>query len=291
MSTMSNASKGLIITSLGIFIMSLESLFIKLTTIPPLTFSFYIGLFMFISMTGILLVKQRDVLREVTRTSFSILILCSVIMGSSNIFFISAIKNTTVANVVLIFGTSALFSSFFAYLIYKEKIKKNIIIASFFMFIGLFIIFNDKLGQGNLTGNIYAVLTTMSFSISFVILTRYTNISRVVLTATSGIYLAIASYILADSIIIDLNTFLIIATMGLLITPISRVLLGNGTKFINASEISLLMIIETIMAIVWVWIFLNEVPSFNTFIGGGIILITLVINSVYNLRKKDLSLS
>ena len=131
----------------------------------------------------------------------------------------------------------------------------------------------------------------MSFSISFVILTRYTQISRVVLTATSGIYLAIASYILADSILIDLNTFFIIATMGLLITPISRVLLGNGTKFINASEISLLMIIETIMAIVWVWIFLKEVPSFNTFIGGGIILITLVINSVYNLRKKDLSTS
>ncbi len=77
--------------------------------------------------------------------------------------------------------------------------------------------------------------------------------------------------------------------MGLLITPISRVLLGNGTKFINASEISLLMIIETIMAIVWVWIFLKEVPSFNTFIGGGIILITLIVNSVYNLRKKDLS--
>lgn len=284
---MTNTSKGLLITSIGVLIMSLESLFIKLTTISPITFSFYLGIFMFLSMMGTLLLKQRDVLKEITKVSFPILLLCAVLMGSSNIFFISAIKNTTVANVVIIFGTSALFSSFFAYLFYKEKIGKNILYASFFMFIGLFIIFNDKLGLGNLTGNIYAVLCTMTFSLSFVLLSKYTKISRVALTAVTGIYLSIITFILADSIEIDLYTFGVIAAMGLLITPISRVLIGNGTKFISASEVSLLMIIETIMAPVWVWMFLKEVPSSNTFIGGGIILITLIVNSLYNLRKKE----
>ena len=73
--------------------------------------------------------------------------------------------------------------------------------------------------------------------------------------------------------------------MGLLITPFSRVLMGNGTKFISASEVSLLMIIETIMAPVWVWLFLNEIPSSNTFIGGSIILATLILNSIYTLKK------
>ena len=44
--------------------------------------------------------------------------------------------------------------------------------------------------------------------------------------------------------------------MGLLISPISkRVLMGNGTKYISASETTLLMIIETVMAPIWVWIF------------------------------------
>jgi drug/metabolite transporter (DMT)-like permease len=73
--------------------------------------------------------------------------------------------------------------------------------------------------------------------------------------------------------------------MGLLITPISRVLIGNGAKYISASEVSLLMLIETIMAPIWVWIFLNEIPSIYTFIGGGIIVITLIINSLYTLKK------
>jgi drug/metabolite transporter (DMT)-like permease len=43
------------------------------------------------------------------------------------------------------------------------------------------------------------------------------------------------------------------------------------------------------MAPVWVWIFLDEVPSSYTFIGGSIIVATLVANSLYTLRK-DISL-
>lgn len=283
---MNNTSKGLLVTSIGVLIMSLESLFIKLTTISPITFSFYLGIFMFLSMTVTLIIKQKNALKEITKTSFPILLLCGVLMGSSNIFFISAIKSTTVANVVIIFGTSALFSSFFAYIFYKQKISKNIYYASFFMFIGLFVIFNDKLGLGNLVGNMYAVLCTITFSLSFVLLARYTKISRVALTAVTGIFLALATLILADTISIDFYTFLIIAIMGLLITPISRVLIGNGTKFISASEVSILMIIETIMAPIWVWIFLKEIPSSNTFIGGGIILLTLIVNSLYTLKKE-----
>lgn len=284
---MSNNVKGLGITSLGVFIMSLESLFIRFTTIDSITFSFYLGIFMFVSMSATLLIKQREVIKDIRKNSFSILVFCAILMASSNIFFISAIKSTSVANVVLIFGTSALFSSFFAYLLYKERISRNIIVASFFMFIGLFIIFSDSLGVGNLLGNIYALLCTSTFSFSFVLLAKYTKISRVVLTALTGLFLSLITIILTDSIIIDMNNFLIIAIMGLLITPISRVLIGNGTKYINASEVSLLMIIETIMAPIWVWLFLKEIPSSNTFIGGSIIIATLVINSLYTLRKKE----
>jgi len=283
----SNNAKGLGITSLGVFIMSLESLFIKFTTIDSITFSFYLGIFMFISMSVTLLLKQKNVIKDIKNNSFSILILCALLMGSSNIFFISAIKSTTVANVVLIFGTSALFSSFFAYLLYKEKVSINIIIASFFMFIGLFIIFNDSLGIGNMLGNIYALLCTSTFSLAFVLLAKYSQISRVGLTALTGIFISIIAFFLTDSISIDMNNFLIIAIMGLLITPISRVLIGNGTKYISASEVSLLMIIETIMAPIWVWIFLNEIPAENTFLGGSIIVFTLILNSIYTLRKKE----
>ena len=282
---MTNNAKGLALTSLGVFIMSLESLFIKFTTISPFLFSFYIGIFMFISMISTFIFKEKAVLKKALNTNLLMLIVCAILMGTSNIFFITAVKTTTVANVVIIFSTAALFSALFAYLFYREKITKNIIVASFFMFVGLFIIFNDKLEIGSIEGNIYALLCTAFFATSYVILSRYKDMDRFILTAFSGLALSMIAFFFCDDLAIDFKTLAVVMIMGLLISPISRVFLGNGAKYISASEVSLLMIIETIMAPVWVWIFLNEVPSSYTFIGGSIIVATLIVNSLYTLKK------
>jgi drug/metabolite transporter (DMT)-like permease len=282
---LTNNAKGLALTSSGIFIMSLESLLIKYTTISSYVFSFYLGIFIFISMIVTLFFKEKAYIKNAFKSSIFILIICAVMMGASNIFFITAVKTTTVANVVIIFSTSALFSALISYLLYREKITKNILYASFFMFIGLYVIFNDSLEFGSLKGNIYALLCTMLFSISFVLLSKYKEMDRIVLTAFSGIAISILAFLLSEDLKIDMNNLIIVMFMGLIISSFSRVLIGNGAKYISASEVSLLMLIETIMAPIWVWIFLNEIPTIYTFIGGSIIIITLIINSLYTLKK------
>lgn len=285
---MSNSAKGIAITSLGILIMSLESLFIKFTSVSSFLFSFYIGIFMFISMATTFLFKEKEYLKNALKTSLPLMLICSACMATSNIFFITAVKTTTVANVVIIFSTSALFTALIAFLLFKERPRKNVFIASFFMFVGLFIIFNDNLGIGSMEGNIYAILCTVFFSISFVLLSRFKEMNRLVITAFSGIILSLIACFFVDYLAIDSKTLVIVMVMGLLITPISRVLLGVGAKYIRASEVSLLMLIETVMAPIWVWIFLNEVPSIYTFIGGSVIIVTLIVNSLYTAKQKDI---
>ena len=285
---MSNNAKGLMLTSIGIFIMSVESLMIKYTTVSSFVFSFYLGIFIFASTAGSLLFKKKEYVKNALTSSFGMLIICATMMAISNIFFITAVKTTIVANVVIIFSTSALFSSLIAYLLYKEKMTRNIFYASFFMFIGLFIIFSDELSFGSMEGNIYALLCTILFSVSFVLLSKYKEMDRVVLTALSGVALSVITYFLSDDLKIDTTNLLIVMSMGLVISSISRVLIGNGAKYISASEVSLLMLIETIMAPIWVWIFLNEIPSSNTYIGGSIIILTLIVNSLYTLKKEEI---
>ncbi|MAC83293.1 MAG: EamA family transporter [Arcobacter sp.] len=286
---MTNNAKGLALTSSGIFIMSLESLFIKYATVSPMVLSFYLGIFIFISMITTLLFKKKEYIKTAFKSSIGILILCAFIMGCSNIFFISAIKMITVANVVIIFSTSALFSSLIAYLFFREKITKNILYASFFMFVGLFVIFSDKLEFGSIKGNVFALLCTISLSLSFVIMSRYKEINRLLLIAFAGLALSIIAFFQSDDLKIDINNLLIIMFMGLVVSSFSRVLLGTGAKYISAAEMSLLMLIETIIAPIWVWIFLNEIPSIYTFIGGSIIIFTLIINSIYTIKRKQIA--
>lgn len=282
---MTNTSKGLLITTIGALIISFEALFIKLTTVEPLVFSFYIGVLMFLSTSFFLVFKKQKIVEEVRKKSFKFALIGAVFMAISNLFFISAIKNTLTANVVLILATAPLFASFFAFLIYKIKPEKNIYVASFFIFSGLFIIFSDQLGLGNMAGNIYAIICAILFSLSFVFLSHHTDINRVLLIAISGFILTIITFFITGSLKISNIDLFYILIMGILITPVSRVLISEGTKYISASEVSLLMIIETVMAPIWVWLFLNETPSPYTLLGGTLIVITLICNSIYTMKK------
>jgi len=280
-----NHLNALLITVVGVLLISLEALFIKLTNIEALTFAFYSGIFMFISTSCILLYTHKDKIKvSKHKINLSIILLCGFLLGISNIAFISAIKNTSVANTVLIFSSAPIFSAFYMYLFFKEKSTKNIYIASFFIIIGLLVIFSSQLGQGQNEGNIYATIAIAVFSLVFVILSRYKNINILAIISFSSIVTMIISFIFLKDISINLDNLYILLLAGLLTSPLSRVLMGIGTKTLPASEVSLLMIIETIMAPVWVWLFLNEIPTNTTLIGGSIILITLILNSLYVLK-------
>jgi len=280
--------KALLITSLGVLLMSFESLFIKLTSISALSFSFYTGLFMFISINLIMLKTQKKQIGQAYKSGFYAVLTCGFLFGLSNVFFVSAIKTTTVANTVMILSAAPLFSSFFAYVLYKEKSTKNIYVSSFFIFIGLYIIFSTQLGSADMIGNLYALICVILFSLTFVLLSRYKNINRFAVTACGGFSLAVISLIFVEDLSIDLDTLYILLLAGLLTVPIARVLIGIGTKNLPASEVSLLMIIETIMAPIWVWLVLNESAALSTLLGGGLILITLIFNSLYLLKISKL---
>ena len=276
--------QGLFITIIGVLLLSLESLFIKLTSITALTFAFYIGLFMFSSTNIILLTNKKTNFIKAYKTDFFAVLICAFLFGISSILFISSIKNTTVANAVLIFSSAPIFAAIYMYIFFKQKSSRNVYISSFFIFLGLYIIFSSQLGQGDIIGNIYALMCIALFSLAFVILSRYKDINMFAVISLSSVVTVIIAFIFTTTINIDLNTLYILLIAGLIVSPMARVLMGIGTKTLPASEVSLLMIIETVMAPVWVWIFLNEVPQSSTLIGGSVILLTLVINSLYMLK-------
>lgn len=275
----------LFITAFGVVLMSIESLLIKLTNISGVTYSFYIGLLIFISLNTVLL---RDGVRktlQIYKSNFRIILITGILTALANIFFINSIKHTTIANTSMIISSSPLFATLFAYILYKQKAKKNIYIASFFIFLGLLVIFSQQLLGENLLGDILALLCTICFSLIFVIMSQHSNINRFAVLAFAGICITLISSLFIKSYSVDTNSIYILLVAGLLISPFSRVFVLMGTKTLPANEISLLTILETILAPLWAWMFLNEVPVLNTIIGGCIIVFTLIFNTLYLIKQ------
>ena len=52
-----------------------------------------------------------------------------------------------------------------------------------------------------------------------------------------------------------------------------------GSRTTRSVTIGLLMLIETLFAPIWVWLFLNEIPPSSVFIGGLIIILAIIIKS------------
>ncbi|AQS94191.1 EamA family transporter [Polaribacter sp. BM10] len=68
--------------------------------------------------------------------------------------------------------------------------------------------------------------------------------------------------------------------VALLTTAIGHTLMVNSLQHFSATTASIISSIQPIFGIIIAFIFVNEIPSSSTFIGGSLILLTIVIESV-----------
>ena len=272
--------KALFFTVLGVFLMSFESWLIRLAQVSAQTVTFFFGFFMFtVTFIALLSIEKKNIF-SLYKLQRNPIFLSALFMGSSNLFFVLAIKHTTVASAVFILSSAPMISSLIAYILFRRKTPRRIFIATFFVFIGLFLILHDGLGESKWEGNLYALLCVISFSALFAVLENYRSASRLACIGAGGLFASILAFATATITIPDTHSFLVILFMGGVLTPISRVLIGVGTKVLASVDVTLLTLIETVLAPIWVWLFLNEVPTNSTLYGGAIIIVTLVVNSL-----------
>ncbi|MEN8775986.1 MAG: DMT family transporter, partial [Polaribacter sp.] len=68
--------------------------------------------------------------------------------------------------------------------------------------------------------------------------------------------------------------------VALLTTAIGHTLMVNSLQHFSATKASIISSIQPIFGIIIAFIFVNEIPSSSTFIGGSLILLTVIIESV-----------
>ena len=72
----------------------------------------------------------------------------------------------------------------------------------------------------------------------------------------------------------------LLLVVALLTTAIGHTMLVNSLQHFSVSTASIISGVQPIFGIIIAYIFVNEIPSFHTFIGGSLILLTVVIESI-----------
>ena len=64
----------------------------------------------------------------------------------------------------------------------------------------------------------------------------------------------------------------------------SYVLLVTAPRYLPAPDVALVLLLEAVLGPLWVWLVLAEAPARETFLGGTVILGTLILLALHGVR-------
>ena len=277
---------GYILCLLGGFFLSWGGLIIRSFETQDMWQILLIRSFFFVITLAIFLVlTYRKNTTEIIKTSGFPAIIAGLFLSLSFVAYIAAMSMTTVANVVFIISTQTIFLAIFGYLFLKEKISLKGFIAIFLALIGMIIMVGNSINQGTLLGNIISFAIPINFTILVMIIRKYPELDMIPAIFYSGIFSGIYGLFLSSSLTFSMNDILMGFLLGVPQLAFGFICVTIGTKTTQAVTVGLLMLLETIFAPIWVWIFLNEVPPSSVLIGGLIIILAVALKSFDKSKK------
>ncbi len=97
------------------------------------------------------------------------------------------------------------------------------------------------------------------------------------------VILAPVLFVMDSSNITTQYPFVIV--LALLTTAIGHTMFINSLKYFKASTASIIGSTQPVFGIIIAYFYLNEIPTVNTFLGGSLILATVIIESIRSNKK------
>ena len=144
---------------------------------------------------------------------------------------------------------------------------------------GITIMVSDSITTGSLFGNLVSLAIPINFSILVMIIRKNPKLDMVPAIFYSGIFACIYGVVLSDTFIFTPHDILLGFALGVPQLAFGFICITIGSKTTQAVTVGLLMLSETLLAPLWVWLFLNEIPPLGVFIGGIIIILAVFIKS------------
>lgn len=215
-------------------------------------------------------------------------VLAGLTMGIQALAFVLSVANTLVANTLIIVATGPLFTALFAWVFLKERPLPRTWITTAAAFAGMLVIFYHDLGSGSLVGDLMALVTAAGLGVTFVVVRHRKAVNMMPAMSMGKLVSALAVIPLAAPLDMTTTGLALMLLLGLVVLPLAMGLLTLGPRYIPAPEVSLLLLVETVLAPLIVWAAIGEAASQNTIVGGVIVLAALGINAATGLLKRDL---
>ena len=276
--------KGLLITFTAVVILSPDALLVRLIHCDVWTLLFWRCLLTGSMQALFLAVIYRRQFLQSFRNIGRIGLISAGIVTTGSFFFVNALRHTAAANALIILAATPLFSSLLSWLFLRDKIARRTWIAITICFGGILLIFSGSLRSGLLFGDLLALGATLMWASNLVVLRKGKAVNMVPANLLGNL-MVVPITLLAGAQPLSVSptdmTYLIV--LGGIVLPVSFTLITMGPRYLPAPEVSLILLTETILGPIWVWLALNEVPQATTLVAGVLIISTLALHTFMSL--------
>lgn len=217
-------------------------------------------------------------------------VLLGFILSVHWVSFFHSIQISTVAVGLLSFSTYPVFTTFLEPLFTKQHLIKVNVLLSIFCLFGVFLIVpRFDLQDSTYLGVLWGVFSGFTFSVLTIINRKLAQKhSSLVIAFNQNFFstLFLLPVLLVLTPLFTLKNISLLIVLGILCTALSHTFFIKGMKNINAQTASLIHTLEPVYGIIFAFIFLNEVPSIRTLLGGAVILIGQVLIIYTHVSKK-----
>lgn len=185
---------------------------------------------------------------------------------------IFAIQSTTIANAVFLFAASPFLAAALGWALLGERVRPATWAAIALAMAGLVVMVREGLALGALAGNLAALGSALGFAV-FTLALRWGRMGDMMpAVAIGGAMSMLAALVMlgvtGQSLLVPGRDIAIAMGMGALLLAVGMILYTFGSQVVPAAELTLISMIEVMLAPIWVWLLLSETASPGTLTGG-----------------------
>ena len=220
-----------------------------------------------------------DISKRIFSKSFVPLIICQIANTS---FFAFAISLAPVAIVLVAVATVPIISVILSALFLGERASLRSWGIILTVMLGIVIsVFGDlhddiDFNVQTVMGALLGLAVAFSLAINFIVVRQDRTVEFELALGIGALIAGLTAFALSSTATnVTLSSALIISLTGLIILPVSFVMLSRASRYTTASNVGMLMLLETVLGPLWVWMIIDERPSHLTIAGGAIVILAI----------------
>ena len=223
----------------------------------------------------VILIRYRRSVATVIRAGGFQALFAGVLLGGAMVCNVVALKYTTVAVAVLVMAAAPIFAALLGRTFLGETVGIRGWISVALGIVGLTIMVGGRLQLGDTAGVVVAILGIMFFGAYTVSLRAGKMLDMTPAVFYGGVIGALAglsmSFVTGVGLAIPLVEAFWCVFLGIVQLGIGSVLFALAAQTVPAVQLTIFALGEPLLAPLWAWVGIGEIPSWATLIGGGVL--------------------